>query len=319
MSEMMTAVAVDQFRAEPRVQKLPVPPVGPGEIRVRLRAASMNPADWHLMDGIAKDAYPHVFPMVPGYDGAGVVDTIGPGTKRFRPGDNVFGLFWSVPLGRGTYAEYVVVPESDGLLKIPPGLDMIDSAAVPTAGMTAIYTLDTLRLRPGDTLLVHGASGGVGSYVIPLAGLGGVRTIGTARPEASAYVRSLGAEAVFDSRRTDLCESIRQSYPEGADGLIDLVSQTAEGFSLAASVVRPGGFALSANGVMDPKIHNGAGLRWASTQLEPTDEMLSRLAAAVLGKKLNIPVTSRIRLDQAPEAIRRRRQGGVLGKTVLLI
>ena len=135
---MMTAVAVDRFGAEPRVQKVPVPMPSPGEIRVRLRSASLNPVDWNIANGLAKDIAPHVFPLIPGYDGAGVVDSLGPGCKRFHLGDDVIGLFLSIPFGRGTYAEYVVVPESDPVIRIPKGIDPVDSAAVPTAGTTAL-------------------------------------------------------------------------------------------------------------------------------------------------------------------------------------
>ncbi|MGC2289255.1 MAG: NADP-dependent oxidoreductase [Thermoplasmata archaeon] len=319
MTEMMTAVAVDQFGAELSVQKLPVPAVGPGEIRVRLRAASVNPVDWNRVDGLGKDFVPYVFPMIPGIDGSGVVETCGPGTKRFRPGDEVFGFFWSFPWGRGTYAEYVVVSESQPILKIPSGLDNVDCAAIPVAGLTALTALDTFALLPGDSLLVHGASGGIGSFIIPLASSAGVRIVGTARPDAFDYVRALGAESVFDSRRPDLREALQKAQAEGFDGLLDLVSRSAEDFALVESAVRPGGFSQTPRGKMDPKLNLDRGMRRTNLEIEPTDDRLSRLATAVLKKRLRIPVTARNPLDHAPEAVRRHRQGGVLGKTVLVI
>ncbi|GLZ32656.1 hypothetical protein Lesp02_48440 [Lentzea sp. NBRC 105346] len=155
----MWAIAAEQFGGPVRSMELPEPAAGPGELKVRMFAAGVNPFDRKVVDGMMRDSMPHVFPLVPGTDGAGeVVET----------GERIFGTFFHSPVGVGTFAEYTTVPATNALAPLPDELDPVVAAALPTSGMTALQLSD--RLEGADSVLVVGARGGVGSFLTQLLG-----------------------------------------------------------------------------------------------------------------------------------------------------
>jgi len=158
----MRAIAVTAFKSAPQFMDVPNPQPKKGEILVRLSAAGINPFDWKIGDGMLDGQVPHIFPLVLGLDGAGTVHAVGPDVTRFRVGDRVFGQFWQLPLGRGTYAELAAVSENAPIARIPDALAIVDAAAFPTAGMAAFDLLEKSGLKAGDTALIVGATGGVG-------------------------------------------------------------------------------------------------------------------------------------------------------------
>lgn len=155
----MWAIAAGEFGGPLRSMELPEPSPGPGELKVRVLAAGVNPFDRKVVDGMMRDSMPHVFPLVPGTDGAGEV---------VGSGERIFGTFFHKPVGVGTFAEYVTVPSTNALAPLPDGLDPAVAAALPTAGMTALQLFD--RLADADSVLVVGARGGVGSFLTQLLG-----------------------------------------------------------------------------------------------------------------------------------------------------
>ncbi len=314
----MRAVAVRAFRTIPELMDVPEPKPGPGEILVRLSAASVNPYDWKLMDGIVEQGVPHVFPLVLGVDGAGIVERVAPGANRFSVGDRVYGQFKHPPIGVGTYAEYVTAPDTLGLSRVPKDLDLVDSAAIPTAGMTALHAVDTLDLSSGRTLLIVGAPGGVGSFATQIAASRGIRVLAMTRAESAAYVLGLGAAETIDRDKGAAVEQIRESHPKGVDALLDLASGGAA-FAAYATLIREGGSAASTVGAADLSVLRERRVRGANIDLQPSSRLLDRLAGEVSAKRIKIPVESRAPLSDAPAVVARNRAGGTRGKSIILI
>jgi NADPH:quinone reductase-like Zn-dependent oxidoreductase len=310
----MRAIAVRAFRGAPEAMTLPRPEVGPGEVGVRLEAVGMNPFDAKIADGILDGLRPHRFPLVLGTDGAGVVDSVGPGVARFRAGDRVFGQFLHDPVGIGTYAEFSTVPEAIGVAKVPASLSSAEAAAVPTAGMTALDALDRLRLGAGATLLVVGASGGVGSFATSLAAAAGIRVIAAVRPEGFERSRARGAAEAVEVG-PGLGASVRRLAPTGVDALLDLMSPP-DRFLETAELVRPGGSAATTVYAARAD-RSAAGVALLNIDLQPTSSLLERVGRAIEEHRIPIPVERRIRLESAPEALADLRAGRARGKTVI--
>jgi NADPH:quinone reductase-like Zn-dependent oxidoreductase len=249
MPATMRAVVATGFGPPEKyeVAEVPVPRPGPGQLQVRIAAASINPADVRVPSGEFPDLALE-FPHVPGNDFAGTVSELGPGVTGYAVGDEIFGQ--SVPrvlrgmaggrrpsLSTGTLAEYAVFEADTPLLAHrPAALPVDDAAALPTTGLTALALLGTAAVRPGDTVLVVGATGGVGTAVIPLLAAAGARVVATATDADAALLRDLGAATTIGYAET--------AYPTGVDLAFNL---TLPGDRLAgvARALRPGGRLLT--------------------------------------------------------------------------
>ncbi len=296
---------------------MPLPEPGPAELLVEMREAGVNPFDWKIADGILRPR-PHVFPLVLGVDGSGVVTRAGPQAHRFRPGDRICGQFLHDPVGIGTYAEFATVPESIGVAVVPPGIDFARAAALPTAGMTALDGLDFLQMPRGSSLLIVGASGGIGSFAVQLAAASGVRVLATARGPSADRVRGLGAETVLDPEKEELSAQIRRLEPNGLDGLLDLGSDRAT-FGRLAALVRGGGAVATSVYVADVEALARRGVRARNIDLQPRAVLLSRLLEEIGKGRLQVPIESEIPLSDAPRALAESRARRAVGKTVLRI
>ncbi len=313
----MRAVAVDRFGGKPRLVELPVPVAGPREVLVRIAAAGINPFDAKIGDG-ALEGRPHVFPLVLGVDGAGTVEACGPGVTRFVRGDPVFGQFLHDPVGIGTYAEYALVPERLGLTKIPRELSFVEAAALPTSGMTALAALEAFDLRPGDTLAIVGASGGIGSIAVPLAAGRRASVAALARRASAARLLALGAAETIDSAPDGLPERIHQRFPRGIDALLDLMSPPPR-FAELSSSVRPGGTALSTVYAAELSGAGAAGVRRINLSLQPSAALLDRLVDEIVSGRIPVPVGRTVSLEGAAEALREVKSGRGAGKTVIVL
>lgn len=208
----MRAIAVSAFKSSPEIIDLPNPQLRQGEVLVRLSVAGINPFDWKVADGALDGQVPHTFPLVLGFDGAGTVESVGPAVKNFKVGDAVFGQFWQLPLGRGTYSEFIAASEDAPIAKKPPQLSMDDAAALPTAGMAALDLLEKSGLKTDDTLLIIGATGGVGQFLTQLASQQGVRVIATGTKNDVATLQALGASIVVDFTADSIDKQVRQQF-----------------------------------------------------------------------------------------------------------
>ena len=312
----MRAVAVTDYGATPTVAEVPTPAPAAGQILLKIRAAGMNPMDRSLASGDWKPM-PATFPMVLGADVAGVVEELGEGASRFSVGDDLFGQLLIAPLGSaGTYAEYVTVTEDAPLAQVPAGLDDVVAASLPTAGGSALLLVDLLEPLKDKTVLIVGAAGGVGSFATQFAVSAGAKVIANARAENAARMQDYGAIETIDHTQVSLPDAVRQSYPDGIDALLDLVSDAAR-FAVLASLVRQGGPAVTTQYVADADALESVGVTGINFALQPSSELFERVAKAVADGRVAAPPITRISLEEAPGALSPAKGRPTNGKTVI--
>ncbi|MRG44488.1 zinc-binding dehydrogenase [Chitinophaga sp. SYP-B3965] len=315
----MKAVAVNSFNTLPLVMDLPEPAVKEGSIKIKLAAAGLNPFDWKMTDGIMKDDMAHVFPLIMGVDGAGVVTEIGAGVTRFKVGDKIYGQMLHEPVGEGSYAEYVVVPETKVLAIAPETISLAEAAAAPTAGMTGLQLLTKAGLQSGQSVLLIGATGGVGSFTIQLANAKGIRVIATvSSPAAAERMIALGAAATVNYKESSIEEQVHNLYPDGVDVLIDLVSNK-EDFHKMTTLVKPEGTVLTTQFVADKETLKAQYLHGGNFETKGSPASLDELRKAIDTGEIKIPIERKISLEQAPAAIAESRERKSRGKTIILI
>jgi NADPH:quinone reductase len=315
----MRAVTVSEYGATPGVVELPTPEPGREQVLIKLRAAGMNPMDGALASGAWKPM-PATFPMVLGADLAGVVEQLGEGASRFSVGDDLFGQLLIAPLGSaGTYAEYVAGSEEAPLARVPTGLDDVVAAALPTAGGAGLALIDQLEPLADKTVLIVGAGGGVGSFATQFAVNAGGNVIANARADDAERMRGYGAKETIDRRTVALPAAVRQAHPDGVDVLIDLVDADAAGFAALASLVRPGGTAMSTNYVADETALHTMGVTGINFALPMSSELLERLAQAVVDRRIVTPPITRISLEEVPAVLSEAQGRPARGKTVITL
>ena len=313
----MRALNVPAVGEHERLSDLPVPTVTAGSVLVRVTAAGLNVVDNFVAVGMLGGQWPRAFPVVLGRDAAGVVAAVGPGVTRIRVGDEVVGTVpLAPPIQAGTLAEYALMPAEAVAVK-PAGLDFVSAAALPFAGALATAAVDAVRPRPGQTVLVNGASGGVGSYAIQLAAARGAEVVATGTPGDADRLRRLGAATVVDYTAAPVAEQVRAAYPDGVDALIDLVAYTARTLPLAA--VATGGVVASGLGAADGEALAAAGLAGGNVRANVTAALIARLAEQAAAGTLAVEVTSVLPLDRATDGLRQLATGEARGKIVVSI
>jgi NADPH:quinone reductase-like Zn-dependent oxidoreductase len=254
----MKAFVIDAYQAALRPREMPDPVAGPGEVVVAVAAASANPLDVKLREGEFKRVLPYRMPLVLGHDLAGTVVAVGPQTRRFKVGDQVFGCAGT---GRiGSFAERIAVAETDLAAK-PASLGMVEAAALPLVSLTAWQVLlDRAKLRPGQLVLIHAGSGGVGTVAIQLARHLGAQVATTVGPDNLALAMELGADVAIDYRH-DAFEQRLSGY--------DLVLNTLspEVLEKSLTVLKAGGKLISISGPPDPDFARQIGAGWLLRQL----------------------------------------------------
>jgi NADPH2:quinone reductase len=312
----MRAVTVSEYGAAPALTEVPDPRPGPRQVLIKIQAAGMNPMDRAIAEGAWKAVMPASFPLVLGSDLAGVIEDVGEGADRFLRGEEVFGQLLIVPLGSaGTFAEYVVVTEDAPLARVPTGLDPIIAAALPTAGATALAIVESLEPLIGKVVLNVGAAGGVGSFATQLAASAGAHVIAVARAGAADRMRGYGAAETIDHTAVSVRETVQRTHPEGIDVLVDMASD-ADAFATLASLVRPGGSALTPRYVADTEALASREVAGTNFRLDMSSELLERLIDAVVVGCLAVPPITRIELGDVPMLNRNARADG---KTVITL
>ncbi|WP_026411184.1 NADP-dependent oxidoreductase [Actinomadura oligospora] len=303
----MRAVAFGGFDEAPVLTELAVPEPAAGEVLVRVAASSVNGFDLGSVGGFLKGVYEYEFPVVVGKDFAGTVAAVGEGVSEYAVGDAVFGVVMRPTLGQGGFAEYVAVPAAYGVARIPDGLDEVRAGVLGLAGTAALNSVDAVAPGAGETVLVSGATGGVGAFAVQFAASRGARVIATAEPGAeAAFVTALGAAHVVD--RGGLVERVRELVPGGVDAAVHLAGDGAEVSGLVAD---GGRFASTVHFV--PEDAEARGLNTAVIMSDPSPETLARLAGDVVEGRLRVPIARRYALSEAAGAIGDF-TGGTLGK-----
>lgn len=288
----------------------PVREPGSGEVRLRVRAAAVNPTDIGLRERGAEGLEP---PWVPGMDAAGTVESVGPGVERPAVGDAVMAAVSPRRPEGGAQAELLVVPAAS-VVAIPDGATPEQAATLPMNGLTALLALDLLDLPAGRTLAVSGGAGLLASYAIPLAKERGLRVIADAKPEDEPLVRGFGADVVV-ARGDGFADAVRAEAPDGVDALLD----TALLGRAAVPAIRDGGALAAVRTWTDGEPERGIEIRpvWVRTVLERTDwlEELRRLASA---GRLQLRVAGTYPPQRAADAHRVMAAGGLRGRAVVV-
>ena len=291
----MKAVAITAFETQPALRDdLPAPTPAPNEVLVRVQASSVNSVDNGIAAGLLRQmGVEYESPVILGRDYAGVVEQVGPEVTGYGVGDEVFGFILQAnPTVRaGSWAE-LAVPEDISIAPVPIGVDLAAVGATPVAGITAMLAIDALELSEGDTLLVVGAPGGVGSFAAQLGVRAGATVVAPALPEDEAYLRELGVSELLP-RNGDLDAVARERHPNGFDAILDLVSFTGD----SAPLLKEGGRLASTLGAA------GDGPGRINVMAAPTRENLQRLAGLLGDGMLRVPVHATYELAQALDAL----------------
>jgi NADPH:quinone reductase-like Zn-dependent oxidoreductase len=289
----------------------PEPEVRAGEVRVRVRAAGVNPFDTKVRAGHMKDFFPVSFPTVLGADFAGEIDVLGPGVTAFAVGDAVYG---SAAMGRGSYAQLAVALAAT-IARMPRTLDFVHAAAVPTGAVTALQALfdgDKGGLVAGQTALIHGLSGSVGRFALQLAKKAGARVLGTASAKARDDLLRLGADEVIDHRTTRFEDVARE---------VDLVLDTQGGDTQERSwgVLKKGGVLIALTSFPSQETAKKHGVRALYFSSEKTTARLADVAARIDEGSLGLSPVEVLPLAEAARAHALLQGGQAKAKLVLSV
>jgi NADPH:quinone reductase len=309
----MRAYAIDEFGKPGSIRDLPTPEPLEGQVLIRVQAAGLNAFDVAVINGYTKDYLEHRFPLIPGNDVSGVVEALGPGVQGIEVGSEVFGSQGKQFQGGGTIAEYVTAVAGTIAPK-PPTLEHTEASTIPTAGLTALNLIDRIGAKQNDLLLVLGATGGVGSFLVPLAVVRGARVIAVTRGEYADYARTLGATDVIDYTAGHPADQLRSLAPTGIEALVDLVGDAELVTSLADQVTAEGWAVSCAGGVNDTLLEK-FGLQGGQVHGGGLDR-LSQLAQQL--QDLPKPSIRTYPLDQAADAIAEQATRHVRGKLVIV-
>lgn len=290
------------------VVEIEEPKMAQDSVLVRIKAAGLNPADVALRQGAMAAAMDAWFPVIPGWDLSGVIEAIGPAVDELAVGDEVIGYVRQPILRYGTYAEKIATPASS-LVRKPLRATWAEAAGLPLAALTAYQAVVRhLQVKPGETLLVHGGAGGVGSLAVQIARAQGARVIATDAEINQDHLRSLGAEATVYG--DGLVERVRSLAPDGVHAVFDAVGRG----SLAgtASLARPD---VRVGSSVEPTGHPGTIAIYARLDLED----LAAVVQLVDDAKVIVRVAATYPLEEAADAHRFLESGGARGKVILAV
>ncbi len=285
------------------------PHIGPDTLVVRVVAAGLNPVDYKVREGYLRGLIDTQFPVVPGWDVAGVVEKVGLDTPEFAVGDRILAYARADVVQHGSLAELMPVPVRTAA-PLPEGLSFEDAAALPLAGLSALQSVERSGLTEGDTVLVHNAAGGVGSFAVQLARHRGARVIGTASAGKHDFVRSLGAEPV--EYGAPLVDQVRALAPDGIDVVLDYAGGDA--LDSTSQLLRDGGFVVS---IADPRARDEFGGVYA--WVRPDAAQLAALAQLAADGSLRVERAATYPLADAVEAYRELETGHTQGKIVVTV
>ena len=315
----MNAVAIDGPGAPDvlKLRTLPVPSAGAGEVLVAIHSAGVAVWDLDILQSLAYINKPK-FPYILGSDGAGRVVALGAGVTRLKVGDAVYGYCWDNPKG-GFYAEFVAAP-ADCFAPLPRGVSLEAAGALGASGLTALSGVDrVLKIKPGEKVIIHGASGAVGTIALQLARLRGAQVLATASgAEGAALVRRLGAEAVVDGRSGDIAAAARTFAPDGVDAVLALAG--GEALQRCMSALRAGGRVAYPSGVAPvPTAPEGITVTAYDALFGDQKVQWQQLNELVERRKFEVPVAAAFELKDAAAAHRRVEAGRVAGKVILKV
>jgi NADPH:quinone reductase-like Zn-dependent oxidoreductase len=289
-----------KFEEVPRVS------ISDDEVLARVQNAGVNPIDWKIRQGYLKQVMQPAFPLIIGQDFAGEVVDCGKAVKGFRPGDRAFGF------AHGTYAEYAAAPEST-VAAMPASMDFATAAALPTAGCTALQIIrDVVGARPGMTILIHGAAGGVGSFVSQIAVNLGSKVIGTTSGDDIEYLKSVRVDDIIDYKKERFEDRVRE-----VDAVVDLVG--GQTLTRSYAVVKKGGVLVTTVQAIDQSAANRTGIRAIQMVMKRNAADLTDLAVMVETGRVTPRMAQTMPLSAASQAQELSETGKVHGKLILKV
>ncbi|WP_181303994.1 NADP-dependent oxidoreductase [Rufibacter sp. XAAS-G3-1] len=315
MAKQMKAAFYDEFGGPEKIKtgELPIPDLQEGEVLVRVKAAGVNPVDNAVLAGWLSGNIPVQFPAIPGWDVAGVVEGRGFSARRFNVGDEVYAYARRPTVQHGTFAEYLVIPESY-LAHRPKNLSWEETAGIPLVGLTAYQAMfDAGQLQAGQTVLILGASGGIGNLGIQLAKWKGATVIGVASQRNHAFMKELGADHTIDYTGTHVGEAVKALFPGGVDFIFDAASGETLQQSLLA--LKPGGKLVS---ILNTGEDVDKSIDFQYVFVEPNSTELEHLRELAEAGILKVHVSEQYSLDQAAEALTQIASHHTKGKIVVV-
>jgi NADPH2:quinone reductase len=318
LPKTMRAVAIDRFGG-PEVltlHTLKVPALSAQEVLIGVDTAGVGVWDAEIRDGTLDPSAKKRFPLILGTDGSGVVVGLGSRVRRLKLDDRVYAYAYDNPKG-GFYAEYVAVP-AHMVSRIPKPLDLMHAGAIPTTGLTALQGVDdALHLKNGENVIIHAATGGVGSLAVQFAKLRGARVMATAPSAAGMeFVTELGADFAVDGRHGDIVAAAKTFAPDGIDAVLGLAG--GESLERCLNTVRAGGRLAYPNGI-EPEPKKRRSIDIVAYDATPGIKQFEHLGRAVEEARLKVPIAAVYALADAATAHERLAAGGVLGKIVLRV
>jgi NADPH:quinone reductase-like Zn-dependent oxidoreductase len=315
----MKAVFINEFGGRDKLiytEDFPKPEAKEGEVLIRIKAASVNPVDYKIREGLVRSRTPIDFPAILGWDFAGFVEETGFSVSRFKKGDEVYAYARRPVIKSGTYAEYIAIPESYIALK-PKTMSFEQASTIPLVGLTALQSLNKAGLKQGITLLVLAASGGVGSVAIQLGKIAGAKVIGLASSKNTEYIKSLGANGAVNYDNEEWVSKFNNTYAEKAD----IVFDCAGGDTLvkAYQCVKRGGTIVSITSQADKDLVSSLGINFLYHFVEPNAVDLEKLSSYIDAGKLKTEIHSVFALKDTAKAHEQSESRHTRGKIVLSI
>ena len=300
MSIQMKASYFEEFGELDQIKTgtLERPEPGEGEVLVRVKAAGVNPVDAAVARGMLNEVIPAEFPAVPGWDMAGTIEECGYAARRFQKGDQVYAYARRPTVQHGTFAEYISIPESY-VAKRPQQLTMVESGGIPLVGLTAYQALFQFgHLQEGQTLLVLGGSGGVGTMAIQLAKTVGATVIGVASEQNQDYMEELGADKTIDYKAGNVGKAVKNVAPNG----VDFIFHCSRGNSLNQSIgtLKSGGQLISITN-RSPEIPDD--IKFQYVFVEPNAKQLTHIQQLADDGHIKVPVSKTFDLDEVATAL----------------
>ena len=292
------------------LEDVPRPEAAAGEVLIQVHAVGINPVDWKVRAGHARGWLDHRLPLIPGWDVSGIVEAVGPDVTGFKAGDEVFGML-DLP-GDGACAEYAVARAAN-IARKPSAVTHLQAASLPIAALTAWQALfDVGHLSDGQSVLIHGAAGGVGHFAVQLANRKGARVIGTASARNTGFLRELGAAEVIDYQASRFEEQVR-----GVDMVLDTIGGDTQQRSW--QVLKGGGVLVSTLGITTPQAARDYGVRGEGMFVHPDAGQLVQIGDLVASGELRPLISQIFPLQDAAKAHELSQLGHVRGKIVLRV
>ncbi len=321
----MKAIVIDDYGGPDVLvlKEVPVPEITDEQVLLRVKAAGVNPADWKIREGWLAPFFPHQLPLIPGWDVAGIVESVGKNVTLFRPGDEVYAYNRLAVVQYGSYAEFAPVDECMLAAK-PVHLDFAEAASVPLTALTAWQSLlDFGHLKADESVLVTAGAGGVGGFAIQIAKHLGARVCAAASAHNHDYLKALGVDHVIDYHHDDIEASVKEFSAEGVDLVLDCTGREDVAINFKY-VRRRRGRVASINGLLHtvPELEKNAARCEVEARLvvaEPNGAQLAEISRWIENNDIRPLPVEVLPLEQAREAQIKSQHGHVRGKLALII